>query len=86
MICSFACLLKPQGEEEGSTYDESMEVGPGPFTCEVPLRSSLRIGYVFCQKRSQRVRLYHTNIQQIGSEKERISLIIYGSAAGEPPS
>lgn len=40
-----------------STHDESMEVGPVPFTCEVALRSSLRIGYVFGQKRSQRVRL-----------------------------
>jgi len=55
----------------GSTHDESIEVGPGPFTCEVPLRSSLRIGNVFGQKRSQRVRLIIQtyNIEQ----KERIS-------------
>jgi hypothetical protein len=54
-----------------STHDESMEVGPVPFTSEVALRSSLRIGYVFGQKRSQRVRLYHTNIQHRakGSDK-----------------
>ena len=72
VICSdnnVRCCCKRLGG--GDTHDESIEVGPGPFTCEVPLWSSLRIGNVFGQKRSQRVRLIIQtyNIEQ----KKRIS-------------
>ena len=71
VICSDNNTFVAAASEEGGTHDESIEVGPGPFTCEVPLWSSLRIGNVFGQKRSQRVRLIIQtyNIEQ----RERIS-------------
>lgn len=34
-----------------ATYDEGVEVCLGPFTCEISLGSSLRIGYIFGQER-----------------------------------
>jgi hypothetical protein len=43
-----------------ATHDESVKVCLGPFTREISLGSSLRIGYIFGQKRSQRVHLYDT--------------------------
>ena len=43
-----------------ATHDESVKVCLGPFTREISLGSSLRIGYIFGQKRRQRVHLCDT--------------------------
>lgn len=34
-----------------STYDEGVQICLGPFTCEISLGSSFRIGYIFGQER-----------------------------------
>jgi hypothetical protein len=47
------CLLSSLSSQEHGehTHDEGVKICLGPFTCEISLRSSFRIGYIFGQER-----------------------------------
>jgi hypothetical protein len=62
-------LLVVSSSERQDTHNESVEVCLGPFTCEISLGSSLRIGNIFGQERSQRVGLYDTQNTTLEEEK-----------------